>query len=324
LSWVLSIPNLTVGKKRNFILKTFNFGLVHSLVTPFKDGKIDYDTLGHLIEFHIQQQADGLAIPSHTGESVSITGIERKEIFKFAVKTANGRVPIIANVSEAGTDLACDLARSAMAAGASALYACVPYYWTPPESMLLEHFTKIGQAGQLPFFVYNSPEEMSGVKVSSKLTLNLIKDLPEFAGIIDLSLDWQYMIEVISEAKRMQPNFQLISGTEYMISARAIGATGLLSSVSNVAPQMIRHLYDLCLKENYQVAYELQVDAAFLYRLFNQYGISGLKAISQSLGRDVGNPRMPLDQLQADQIETLKQEWRSCLSIKNEPHAWST
>ena len=304
-------------------MKTFNFGLVHSLVTPFKEGKIDFDTLGHLIEFHIQQKADGLAIPSHTGESVSITGIERKEIFTFAVKTANGRVPIIANVSEAGTDLACDLAQSAMEAGASALYACVPYYWTPPESMLLEHFTKIGKAGQLPFFVYNSPEEMSGVKVSSKLVLNLIQDLPEFAGIIDLSLDWQYMIEVISEAKRIQPNFQLISGTEYMISARAIGATGLLSSVSNVAPQLIRHLYDLCLQENFEAAYELQVDAAFLYRLFDQYGISGLKAISHSLGRDVGITRVPLDQLHSDQIEILQHEWQSCPSIKNEPLAWN-
>ena len=305
------------------MLKNFNFGLVHSLLTPFKNEKIDYEKLERLIEFHIQQKADGLAIPSHSGESVSITGIERQELFKFAVKISNGRVPIIGHVSEAGTDLACDLARAANDAGVSALYACVPYYWTPPESMLLEHFTKIGKAGKLPFFVYNSPEEMSGVKVTTKLTLNLIRDLPEFAGIIDLSLDWQYMIEVISEAKRIQPNFQLISGTEYMISARAIGATGLLSPVTNVAPKLVRNLFDLCAKENYQSAYELQLDAARLYRLFNEYGISGLKYISEQLGRDIGFPRIPLDQLTQKQMQSVLQEWQACKQVNHEPHAWN-
>jgi 4-hydroxy-tetrahydrodipicolinate synthase len=276
-----------------------------------------------LIEFHIHHRADALAIPSHTGESVSITNVERKELFKFAVKVVNGRVPIVANVSEAGTELACDLARAAHDAGVSAIYACVPYYWTPPESMLQEHFTKIGSAGKLPFFAYNSPEEMSGVKVSTKLTLNLIRDLSEFAGIIDLSLDWQYMIEVISEAKRLQPNFQLISGTEYMISARAIGATGLLSPISNVAPKLVRSLFDLCILENYQQAYDLQIDAAHLHRLFNRFGISGLKLISSKLGRDVGIARVPLDQLSTEQIQTILQEWQHCKSIISEPISWN-
>ena len=303
-------------------MNTFNFGLVPSLLTPFKDGKIDYPTLEKLIELNIQQQVDGLAIPTHIGESVSITGIERKELFQFAVQTAKGRIPIIGNVSEAGTDLACDLARAAHDAGVSALYACVPYYWTPPESMLLEHFTKIGKAGQLPFFVYNSPEEMSGVKVSTNLAMNLIRDLPEFAGIIDMSLDWQYMIAVISEAKRIKPSFQLVTGTEYMISAKAIGATGLLSPLANVAPKLVRELYDVCMQEQFQAAYDLQVDAAFLYRLFNQYGISGLKVISQHLGRDVGTPRVPLDQLNSEQVAALLKEWQSCKSVTSEHHGW--
>ncbi len=303
-------------------MKTFNFGLAHSLLTPFKNGGIDYATVERLIEFHIEQKADALAIPTHTGESVSVTGLERKELFQFSGKAAKGRIPIVANVSEAGTDLACDLARSAHDAGASALFACVPYYWTPPESMLLEHFTKIGKAGQLPFFVYNSPEEMSGVKVTTKLALQLINALPEFSGIIDCSLDWQYMIELISESKRLKPDFQLISGNEYMISARAIGAKGLLSSVSNVAPKLVRQLFDWCAKENYQAAYDAQVDAAFLYRLFEQYGIAGLKVISEHIGRDLGTPRVPLDHLSANQIHALIDEWKICASTKGEPNAW--
>jgi 4-hydroxy-tetrahydrodipicolinate synthase len=265
------------GERRDIRVKNFNFGFVPSLLMPFSDGKIDFSTLEKTIEFQIHHKVDGIAIPTHIGESVSITGVERKQIFQFAVKVSNGRVPVIANVSEAGTDLACDLAKDAYDAGVNAIYACVPYYWTPPETMLLEHFKRIGTEGKLPFFVYNSPEEMSGVKVSTSLVRNLMNELSSFSGIIDLSLDWQYMIEVISDAKRIRPEFQLISGTEYMISASAIGATGLLSPIANVAPNLIRELFNLCRNEKFQDAYELQVDAAFLYRLFDHYGISGFK-----------------------------------------------
>jgi dihydrodipicolinate synthase/N-acetylneuraminate lyase len=130
------------------------------------------------------------------------------------------------------------------------------------------------------------------------------------------------MIAVISEAKRIKPSFQLVTGTEYMISAKAIGATGLLSPLANVAPKLVRELYDVCMQEQFQSAYDLQVDAAFLYRLFNEYGISGFKVISLHLGRDVGTPRVPLDQLNAEQIAALLKEWQSCERVQTEVHAW--
>ena len=85
----------------------------------------------------------------------SLTADERKALPAFAVKHVDGRVPVIVNVSEAGTALAVSLAAHARQAGASAVIASVPYYWTPPQSMLVEHFAAIATAGQVPFFVYN-------------------------------------------------------------------------------------------------------------------------------------------------------------------------
>ena len=129
------------------------------------------------------------------------------------------RAPIIVNVSEAGTAIASSLAAHARQAGAAAILASVPYYWTPPQSMLVEHFAAIGGAGGLPFFVYNSPGEMSEVAFASKSVVDLLGRLPNFAGLIDASLDWQYMIEVVTVARAVRPDFQFVSGTEYMISA---------------------------------------------------------------------------------------------------------
>ena len=184
---------------------------------------------------------------------------------------------MIANVSEAGTSIAASLAAHAREAGAAALIVSVPYYWKPPQSMLVEHFAAIGVAGALPLYVYNSPDEMGEMEVASKTVVELLGRLPNFAGLIDSSLDWQYMIEVISLARAVKPDFQLVSGTEYMISARAIGATGLLSPMSAVTPRLVRELYDFCRVENYQDARGKQTDLAVLQRLLRQTGVPGSK-----------------------------------------------
>ncbi len=194
---------------------------------------------GNVLDFHLAGGAEGLALPMHVGESVSLTVAEREALLEFAIKHVKGRVPIIANVSEAGTAIAASLASHAAKAGAAAVIATVPYYWTPPQHMLVEHFMAIGKAAKLPLFVLNSPTEMNEVEIASKSVVDLLERLLDMAGLIDLSLDWQYMIEVITVARAARPDFQLVSGTEYMISAAAVGATGLLSPLAAIAPKLI-------------------------------------------------------------------------------------
>jgi 4-hydroxy-tetrahydrodipicolinate synthase len=304
------------------VVTSFNFGLVHAPLTPFSGEAIDFDSFGKVIEFHLANGAEGLALPMHTGESVSLTAEERKSLLSFALDKVGGRVPIVANASEAGTGMAASLAEHARQAGAAALIASVPYYWTPPESMLLEHFAAIAAAGQLPFFIYNAPEEMGGVKVSTNLVLSLIERSPHFAGLVDKSLDWQFMIDVTSEARRKKPAFQFISGTEYMISASAIGATGLLTSLATLAPRLMREFYDLCRREDYARAYDKQVDCAILFRLFERLGVSGLKAAAGLMGRDCGAARPPLPLLTEADSQSLAQELAGISSLGKEPRGW--
>ena len=133
--------------------------------------------------------------------------------------------------------IAAALAAFAEKAGAAAIVSSTPYYWTPPPAALIEHFAAIAAAVKIPFFVHNAPEEMSGVKVNADLMLKLIDKAKNFAGVVDSGLDWQFMIELITDAPKKRPEFQLVSGVEYMVSAGAIGSRALFAPLAAVAPE---------------------------------------------------------------------------------------
>jgi 4-hydroxy-tetrahydrodipicolinate synthase len=225
-------------------------------------------------------------------------------------------------VSNAGTAIAAQLARDAQAAGAAAVVATTPYYWTPPQTMLLEHFVQIGAAVDLPLFVDNAPEEMAGTKVTTELMLKLIAELPNFAGVVDLSLDWQFMIELMTEAPRRRPDFQLLSGTEHMVSAGAIGATGMFSSLAAIAPRLVRRLYELCREQKFFAARPVQEAVAALRQVSKSRGPAGLKAALRIMGRDCGEPRPPLLPLDGSPYEKLAAELAALPALRDEPRGW--
>jgi len=304
-------------------MPAFQPGLVHLPVTPFTpDRSIDYDRLGKLIDFHIRNGADALALPTHVGESVSLTDSEKRTLVEFAVKHLAGRKPLIAHVSEAGTAVAAALARHAQDAGATAILATTPYYWTPPPEMILEHFAQIGAAVRLPFLVHNAPDDMSGIRVSAELMLKLIGRLENFAGLVDQSLDWQFMIDLIMEARHARPGFLLISGTELMVSSAAIGATSMFAPLAGVAPRLLRTLFTRCRDDKLFEARAAQEDVAALRQLLKAGGVASLKAALAARGRDCGAPRPPLRALDAGAAAALRHDLDSIAALRDEPRGW--
>jgi dihydrodipicolinate synthase/N-acetylneuraminate lyase len=298
-------------------------GLVHTPVTPFtRERAIDLDRYEKLIEFHIANGADALALPMHAGESVSLPDGERRSLLKFALGHVNGRKPVIAHVSETGTGIAAALARHAEEAGAAAVVATTPYYWTPPPAMVLEHFVQIGSAVKIPFFLYNAPEEMQGAKVNAELCRKLIERLPNFAGVVDLSLDWQFMIERMTDAPRIRPGFQLLAGTELMVSAGAIGASGMFAPLAGIAPKLARNLYELCRDQKLFEARAAQEQMAALRQAVKAGGIASLKAAMRAMGRDCGEPRPPLLPLDAAAYQKLVGELETITALRAEPRGW--
>jgi 4-hydroxy-tetrahydrodipicolinate synthase len=301
----------------------FEPGLVHAPLTPFADDRsIDLDRYGKTIDFHLGNGADSLAVPMHAGESISLTDDERRRLITFAVERAGGRAPVIAHVSDAGTGIAAALASYAQSAGAAAIIATTPYYWTPPPAMVLEHFFQIGSAARLPLFVLNVPEDMAGAKINTELAVKLIGKLPNFAGVVDASLDWQFMIQLLTDAAHERPDFSLISGTELMVSAAAIGATGMVSSLAVIAPKLVRQLFDFCRAGKLFEARALQEQAAALRQAVKPGGVAALKAAARAMGRDCGVPRPPLLPLDAAAVKTLVAQIETLPALAAEPRGW--
>ncbi|HWI14810.1 MAG TPA: dihydrodipicolinate synthase family protein, partial [Burkholderiales bacterium] len=207
-------------------------------------------------------------------------------------------------------------------AGASAIVATTPYYWTPPAGMLLEHFAQIGAAVKLPFFVYNTPDELPGNKVTTDLMLKLMERLPNLAGIVDASLDWQFMIQVLAAAKRVRAGFQLVSGTEYMVSAGAIGATGAFAPLAGIAPHLVRGLYEQFRHDRHHEARAAQEQVAELRQIVHRASVAGLKAAMRAMGRDCGIPRVPLEPLAADATQELERRLANMDVLRACPRGW--
>jgi 4-hydroxy-tetrahydrodipicolinate synthase len=305
-------------------MATFVPGLVHTPVTPFaRDLKIDFDVFGKLLEFHLRNGAQALAIQMHAGESVSLSDADQRKMFDFAIKQVKRRVPVIAHVSDSATAIAADRARYAEQAGAAAVIATATYYWTPPAPMVLEHFAQIASAVKIPFFMYYSPDELGGTHhINTDMVMKLVDRLPNFAGVADVSHDWQFMINIISNVRRVRTNFQLLAGDEYMVSAGAVGATSMLSSLSAVAPQLVRKVYDICRTEKYFDARASQEDLVVLRQTIKRAGHGGLKGAMRAMGRDCGQPRPPLDSLSDADYQKLAAEIAALPALKEEPRGW--
>lgn len=301
----------------------FQPGLVHTPVTPFKsDHGIDYETYAKVLEFHIASGADTLALPMPEGEDMSLTDMELRELTEFALKQVRGRVPVIVHVSDAGTAIAVARARHAEKAGAAAIVSHPPYFWHPKPAMIVEHLTQIGSAVKLPFYVCNPVVESAGTHLSTETTLQLIDKLPNYCGVVDASMDWVYMTEVISDGKQVRPGFQLLAGTDFMVSAGLLGGKGAFSPLSAIAPRLVRRMYDLCAKEQYVEARQAQESIGVLHHVVKINGLAGLKAAMRAMGRDCGIPRPPARSLTESEYGALEQAVRGMAFLKDEPKGW--
>jgi dihydrodipicolinate synthase/N-acetylneuraminate lyase len=163
---------------------------------------------------------------------------------------------------------------------------------------------------------------MAGSKINAAIALKLIERLPNFAGVVDSSLDWQFMIELLSETARARPTFALLSGTELLVSASAIGARGMLSALSIVAPTLVCRLFELCRRQKLFEARALQEELAALRQIVKPGGVGALKAAARAMGRHCGDPRPPLMPLDATAEKALVAAIAALPTIGSEPVGW--
>lgn len=217
-------------------------GIYTALVTPFKGTEVDYDALTKLVEEQIAAKIDGLVPCGTTGESPTLTHEEHDKVIEHVVKTANGRVPIIAGAGSNCTKEAVRLTFAAKESGASAVLQVNPYYNKPNQKGLFEHFKAIATAG-LPIVLYNIPGR-TGISLSPETVAKLYKEVPQIVAIKEATGSMDQATEIASLC-----DITILSGDDSLtLPIVACGGHGIISVASNVIPVEMQKLTHHALK----------------------------------------------------------------------------
>ncbi|MCC7484033.1 MAG: dihydrodipicolinate synthase family protein [Burkholderiales bacterium] len=304
-------------------MKTFKPGLVHVPVTPFRaDQSIDYDRYARVLDFHLGNGADALALPMPQGEDVSLTDAEQRALLAFAVRHVAGRAPVIAHAGDSGTAIAVARAKHAATLGAAAIASHPPYFWHPRPAMVVEHLVEVGGATGLPFFICTPAVEDAGTHLTAEIVLDVLKQLDNVAGLVDASMRFVFMVETISLGREIRPSFELLAGTDMMVPNGVVGGNGAFSPLAGIAPRLVRELYELCRGQQFTRARKIQEQLAELHHLVKVAGRSGLKGAMRALGRDCGGPRLPALPLGEAELACFMERVSALSYLRAEPRGW--
>lgn len=266
-------------------------GAATALITPFKDGKIDYVSMGKLIEWQITQGADALVIGGTTGEAATLSAQEKAQLVKFAVDLAAGRLPVIAGAGSNCTAEAVSLSLSLEEAGADGLLIVTPYYNKCTDSGLLAHFETIADKVHVPVIMYSVPSR-TGVNISPRI-VRILADHPMIAGIKEASGNISQICEI---ASCIGESFSLYAGNDdQTVPVLSLGGSGCISTVANIIPArfsaMIRSFLagDTAAAAREQVALKPLIDALFL-----EVNPVPVKAALSMMGKCAAEYRLPM------------------------------
>lgn len=234
-------------------------GSIPPIVTPFRDGKVDYDRLASLIDFQARNGTHGVLINGTTSEPSTLTVEERNRAVDVAVQAARGRLQVVAATGSQSHAESVALSEHAARAGADALLLVTPYYVRPPQRGVAAYFIDIGRRVDIPLMMYHIPGR-TAFKTDLRTLEDVAEALPHFVGIKHAVDDHSFVTEMLH---RFGPEFRVFVGLEeFTFPMMCLGAGGTMNAVANVAP---REVAELC---NLVRAGQLEAARALHYRLF--------------------------------------------------------
>ena len=278
-------------------------GSMPALVTPFKDGAVDFDTLKRLVDWHVDQGSHGLVPVGTTGESPTLTHAEHEAVVDTVVKAAAGRIPVIAGAGSNNTAEALRFVQHAEKVGAAGALVVTPYYNKPTQAGLYEHFRMLHDDSNIPIIIYNIPGR-SAVDMTPD-TMGKLAQLPRIAGVKDATGD---LARVCAQRITCGLDFIQLSGEDATAHGfNAQGGTGCISVTANVAPALCSQMQEACLAGDYAAALKLQDRLMPLHQaIFTEPGVSGAKYAMSLLDLcedSVRPPLMPLTDPTKDKIQ---------------------
>ena len=227
-----------------------------AVVTPFKEGGVDFESFGRFLNWQIEGGVEFLVVLGTTGESPTVTADERAEIITFAVRTAAGRVPVVIGTGSNSTAGAVALSQQAEALGADGVLVVTPYYNKPTQEGLYQHFKAVAAAIKIPLIVYNVPGR-TGTNILPE-TVHRLSRLLNVAGIKEAAGDVAQIDTLVRLIKKDRPDFAVLSGNDdqafHLVNS---GGDGVISVLSNVMPRETSDMIRLALAGEVEKAREL-------------------------------------------------------------------
>ncbi|MGN0332200.1 MAG: 4-hydroxy-tetrahydrodipicolinate synthase [Lachnospiraceae bacterium] len=275
-----------------------------AIVTPFnEDESINYDKLDQLIDFHCNNGTDSIIVCGTTGESATMTEEEHMECVKFVIDRAKGRIPVIAGTGSNCTKTAVDMSKEAADYGADGLLLVTPYYNKATQAGLIAHYTAVAKEAKAPIIMY-SVASRTGCNIEPSTVAELVKNVDNIVGVKEASGNISQVAKIM---EMTDGNIDLYSGNDdQIVPLLALGAKGVISVLSNVAPQETHDICELFFKGDIVGSRALQLRALpLIEQLFCEVNPIPVKRAMALMGKDCGPLRMPLTQISAEHEKSL-------------------
>ena len=284
-------------------------GCYTPLITPFRNGKVDFHKFVGLVEQQVSSGSHGIVVAGTTGEPSSLTVDERGNLCRVAVEAAAGRIPVVAATGSQSLAETLELTARAEQAGADALLVVTPYYIRPPQQGLVEYFVAIGRQTSLPMLLYHIPGR-AAVSLAPATVEAIRERLPNLAGIKHAANDLDFVSDLRA---RLGTEFRIFCGLESLsLPMLAVGATGLMNAVGNLVPARVAALYNEVERGNAAGARQLHDELFELNRaIFLETNPIPLKYMMARIGLlETPEVRLPLIGLAAEQAGELDEVLR--------------
>ncbi len=279
-----------------------------ALITPFRDGQVDFDTLDELIEFQIEGGIDGIVPVGTTGECPTLSHDEHKKVIERVVKTVAGQVPVIAGAGSNSTAEAIELTAFAKKIGADATLQVDPYYNKPTQEGFYQHFKAIAEEVDLPIILYDIPGRCgAGMTVDTIVRLSEIENI---VGIKDATGQMDHVSEIATRC-----NMTILSGDDSLtLPIAAVGGKGVISVVSNIAPADVKALTDAILESDFTSALKwhkklFALSRGMLSLASNPIPVKAAMAMLNLSDEEMRLPLVPLEESKKTLLRKTLQEY---------------
>jgi 4-hydroxy-tetrahydrodipicolinate synthase len=277
-------------------------GSLVALVTPFKDGRVDYAAIERLVDWHIEQGTDGLVPVGTTGESPTVNVEEHEKIIETVVNRVAGRIPVIAGAGGNATAEAIELTKFSKDVGATATLQVTPYYNKPTQEGMYRHFAAIAEAVDLPMVLYNIPPRC--VVNLTPETIARLARLPQVVAVKEATGSMDQASEILARCA-----LTVLSGDDSLtLPLMALGAKGVISVVANIVPKDVKRLTSAMLAGDLAAARAAHQKLFPLCRaMFVETNPIPIKTAMKWAGLiESDEKRLPLTDLSAAGAETLR------------------